>query len=345
MTKEKFTRGRYLQLMIESMSYDDAITLLGLNGQDWNDTDLTKAYRSAAMKNHPDRGGSTELMQMVNAAYEQLKKTGSRFTDSRAWYEKQRAKEKEQVAKWRDYIIASLDLDAFVQHFVKTFGTGFSATVKPPHKSVYDSSSWYVEVEFTSSDRSKVFEILVTADLDTRYGSKTKGLGSDADKDIDIGVYIKATAYINRRKVKITHKNYNFSASKSVYKDPTKLFPVAKITKSQKTRKYSRRDALNFFSKELKAREFDTGRFLVPLEKIGEGEVIDAYRTVFMRVASWDITIRTKDKYTLSAADRDFPILWLPEDEKLPERINILRGATSKSDLKNKMVQIKASLK
>lgn len=32
--------------------------------------ELRKAYRAAAMKAHPDHGGSTEAMQAVNAAYE-----------------------------------------------------------------------------------------------------------------------------------------------------------------------------------------------------------------------------------------------------------------------------------
>ena len=32
--------------------------------------ELRKAYRAAAMKSHPDHGGSVEAMQAVNAAYE-----------------------------------------------------------------------------------------------------------------------------------------------------------------------------------------------------------------------------------------------------------------------------------
>ena len=32
--------------------------------------ELKKAYKAAAMKNHPDIGGSTAEMQRINAAYE-----------------------------------------------------------------------------------------------------------------------------------------------------------------------------------------------------------------------------------------------------------------------------------
>lgn len=36
--------------------------------------DVTDAYRRLALQHHPDRGGSTEAMQRVNAAFEQFKR-------------------------------------------------------------------------------------------------------------------------------------------------------------------------------------------------------------------------------------------------------------------------------
>ena len=38
---------------------------------------IKKAYRTLALKNHPDRKGSTSVMQRINSAYETLKKIGS----------------------------------------------------------------------------------------------------------------------------------------------------------------------------------------------------------------------------------------------------------------------------
>ena len=38
---------------------------------------IKKAYRTLALKNHPDRKGSTSVMQKINSAYETLKKIGS----------------------------------------------------------------------------------------------------------------------------------------------------------------------------------------------------------------------------------------------------------------------------
>lgn len=54
------------------MNIQDAINILGL------DTEITEktikhAYRKACSKYHPDKGGSNEMMQAVNSAYETLK--------------------------------------------------------------------------------------------------------------------------------------------------------------------------------------------------------------------------------------------------------------------------------
>lgn len=46
--------------------------------------ELRKAYRAAAMKAHPDHGGSTESMQAVNAAYEKRFEALKREHNARA---------------------------------------------------------------------------------------------------------------------------------------------------------------------------------------------------------------------------------------------------------------------
>lgn len=54
------------------MNHKDAASVLGINGE-VNAEILSAAYKRAAMKFHPDRGGSLEMMQAVNAAREVLK--------------------------------------------------------------------------------------------------------------------------------------------------------------------------------------------------------------------------------------------------------------------------------
>jgi len=54
------------------MKLEDAAKLLGLTG-DLTKAVIKRAYQVASSKYHPDKGGSKEMMQAVNAAYEALK--------------------------------------------------------------------------------------------------------------------------------------------------------------------------------------------------------------------------------------------------------------------------------
>lgn len=54
------------------MKKEDAAKILGINGLITKEI-TKKAYRVASSKYHPDKGGSVEMMQAVNQAYETLK--------------------------------------------------------------------------------------------------------------------------------------------------------------------------------------------------------------------------------------------------------------------------------
>jgi hypothetical protein len=53
------------------MTKKEALAILKPEGKD--EDSLKKAYRAAAIANHPDHGGNVHAMQLVNAAYEALK--------------------------------------------------------------------------------------------------------------------------------------------------------------------------------------------------------------------------------------------------------------------------------
>lgn len=54
-------------------STDEALEVLGLS-RGYTADELKKSYRRAALKNHPDRGGSDDAMSRINSAYELLSK-------------------------------------------------------------------------------------------------------------------------------------------------------------------------------------------------------------------------------------------------------------------------------
>ena len=55
-----------------------------LNPTEKSDKGLKDAYKNASLKHHPDRGGDLEIMKLVNAAYDYLKKCDSWWTGEQA---------------------------------------------------------------------------------------------------------------------------------------------------------------------------------------------------------------------------------------------------------------------
>ena len=53
------------------MSKRDYYEVLGVT-KGANDDDIKKAYRKLASINHPDKGGNTHLMQLINNAFAEL---------------------------------------------------------------------------------------------------------------------------------------------------------------------------------------------------------------------------------------------------------------------------------
>ena len=56
---------------MENLNLENSIKIFAIADGVYNFSDIKKIYRTLAHKNHPDRaGGSTEIMQLVNTAYE-----------------------------------------------------------------------------------------------------------------------------------------------------------------------------------------------------------------------------------------------------------------------------------
>jgi hypothetical protein len=51
---------------------ENAIVIFGLENGQYNLSDVKQVYRKLASVNHPDKGGSTETMQLINTAFSEL---------------------------------------------------------------------------------------------------------------------------------------------------------------------------------------------------------------------------------------------------------------------------------
>ena len=62
-----------LRVLLESLSYSDALKLFNLD-KDYTENDVLKKYKRLAIKFHPDKGGDVEKMQDLNYAKDLLLK-------------------------------------------------------------------------------------------------------------------------------------------------------------------------------------------------------------------------------------------------------------------------------
>lgn len=71
---------QYIDIITEAMSRDEAMQVFAKAGQNVSGkspADLKSILRQLAKTHHPDRGGSLDTMQMLNAAYDTLAKLGT----------------------------------------------------------------------------------------------------------------------------------------------------------------------------------------------------------------------------------------------------------------------------
>ena len=109
------------------MSAAEAEQILGLSGR-YSASEVKSSYRKMSLKHHPDKGGSTEMMKKVNAAYEMLKKGSSSRNSRPSRSSSESMGEKtEQVEKQLDKVMRSASKEIIRR--MKKF-TGLSFKVK-----------------------------------------------------------------------------------------------------------------------------------------------------------------------------------------------------------------------
>ena len=112
------------------MSASEAEQILGLSGR-YSAAQVKSSYRKMSLKHHPDKGGSTEMMKKVNAAYEMLKKGSSSRSSKSNPFKKDPSvnmgERTEQVEKQLDKVMKSASKEIIRR--MKKF-TGLSFKVK-----------------------------------------------------------------------------------------------------------------------------------------------------------------------------------------------------------------------
>jgi hypothetical protein len=336
-------------IIVEAMSQSDALKLLELPPN--ADADAIKqAYRKAAMKYHPDRGGSEDMMKKVNEAHDVLQgggSSGGRATRPAYYYDKEAEKAKEQKYKdATDFVVNELKSkfkpDGYTQYFTDTIGKTFKLK-KLDVASGEGGRSVILKAEWASDDGETVFSLYASVPLVQIVFSTPSLSGGGGVHVVSFPVEANTTILHQRRKIKFTQRSWERKDISQGMNDPTVLFPkpqmLSKVASGKSNlRPLSKRDMLLALNKMFDAQVYSGSvtSVLIPLNpKPGTnlagtpmmyGLLVEMYRTVMLSTPAWSFGwVKWKEKGENDIRARVGSIT-LPESEVTLDLLKDLRA-------------------
>lgn len=297
------------------MSREEAMGVLGL-APNFSADDLKKAYRRASGVNHPDRGGSTEMMQRVNQANALLSKSATAEKskeDFKAEYSARAAKYNAAHDAVVNTLKTKFDQNAFLKYFEAQTGKTFKATIETSKVGKHGSANYAnLNAEFESDDKEVMFYLSILVNLIDVVHPKGQ-LAASPDGYYTMSIVTEFFA--NNRRQKITSRDFNTQNELTALTDPKIVFPPNKVKKGveNKTSKFGRKDMLLALETKLGAVEAGKDDFFIP---IGEDRYLSVYRSVMMRKAAWSVRGVWVKKGVSFRREHDVGgFIYLPEDE------------------------------
>lgn len=256
-----------------------------------DENNLKKAYKKMSMKHHPDKGGSTAMMQDVNLAYDYLIKAipnssqGSRRDNGvDDWLKK-------MAPVMRDEFKRRFDPKRYADHFREYAGKNFTwkmgGTPKGNTFKKYDTPHYAgVQITFTSEDKETIFNLDINLYLINLYNSG----GSLGGGNKGVNLYVTTYGFHNNRKLKVSKRDWSISDSDKIFTDPNVIYPKAKMKRmfsakstAKASKRFAKRDADLFLRQKLGATSYKEN-YKIPL---GDDYILVIYRVTMMRTPFW----------------------------------------------------------
>lgn len=265
----------------EQMSHSEALKILGATG-DESKAELSKLFKRASLRNHPDRGGSTELMQKINQAYDVVTKTnsaGKTYSDVRAEHAANKKAWEEKFAAYfvlaKNYFSTKFNAQEFAEYFTKFTGqpTTYTQTI-----SEVRGHTVHATYRFTSGDAFFDFS------FSCQPPSEGKGLAAP-DASALGSVSVNTLVLVGTKKHKMASRDYQWGKNPDKI-TPESLFPAKKLesifSPTKKDLKFKRADYMTSFARILGAKV--SGNDVIV--DVGHYQV-HFYRHVFMRKGAY----------------------------------------------------------
>ncbi len=301
---------------------------------------LKDLYRALSIKNHPDKGGSVEDMQDVNAAYELLKKNvGGGSSGKIDWNEIDRQwKERNarELANMQAMFDDEFNIEELVSYLQQFTQDELQYTIVDNSKQLKDYKSsmmWFrIHVEVFNVDRTTVF--MVEYGLTYNYNTGGGLTSSDMDeKDILYNVSITANIYHDKRKEKVSQSDYRYGVGRTSFADYDLVFPSKKLQKifsGGSKKAFKKADMLLGLKREADAEFSDDNIYFYLFGKRSETKTyISMSRTTIMRQGFyslhniWAISPRTRKLQSNPIAP--YFISFEETQENLEKVINLLK--------------------
>lgn len=294
------------------MTYQEALKVLNATGNETS-AEMSKLFKKASLRNHPDRGGSTELMQKINQAYEVVTKTGpggARSETAGDFRAREAARKKEWAEKMdayyfvaKNYFSTKFNAQEFAEYFTKYTGQPTTFT----HELVKGVHTVRASFQFRSGDA--MFDFVFSCQPATGNG------GLVAPDASALGnVSVETDVLVGTKKHKMARRDYQWGKNPDKI-TPESLFPGIKLKKifspEAKNQKYKRADYMLAFIKHLNATRNGDDNISIPVGKF----TVHFARQVMMRKGSYQFN------YVLEPAVNKWrPVArlkgWMMEDEE-----------------------------
>lgn len=287
------------KLLLEKITYSEAMKLFGFKGSYTKDQ-VNKQFKKLAIMHHPDRGGSTEEMQDVNDAREILLKSASYPTDDSKKkpdayeYSKEEKKREadfiqKQVLDTIDNFFSNLNEELFKFYFQSIFGVPFTYSTKSNLSDKKPDLFKWVEVEFRSSDGSKIISFDVSVDYYRLSDTIRKGTTLDNG---GLYVYYQTDLFIDGKKQKVKQTLYNNADKVEILTKPEVMFPSKKLNdiingKTRKNTAIKKADFESLFLKKYKGSRAEN-TYYIPITT-AKGVKLCILRPVIMRVGTYSV--------------------------------------------------------
>ena len=213
-----------LRMLLESLSYSDALKLFNLD-KDYTENDVLKKYKRLAIKFHPDKGGDVEKMQDLNYAKDLLLKNVTKEykqPESRESKKSDYEFLKKQTEKLCKEYFDNLNPDVYVEYFNEIFNDSFKYTVTD----FTDYSIFYGKhVKFFNAGKTKLIDL----DIWLRFGDVYSSIANGNLSSPDMKVTYETKLFIDGKRQRVKQKTYNDYGRKEIFRDPTIIFERKKL--------------------------------------------------------------------------------------------------------------------